>query len=507
MYMSKKFFFLSALALLISGQLFAGTSANSKLTFNSAKYEKQVLTYNGQTIKVRAYEKIVYVANPVEKGYEIMNIYVPEEYFNGGSINGYTAKNAPIFLPNQIGGYMPAAPATAKEQPMEMPAGMRRPDMGAKPQGAPMGAMNFPKRENVVLAALSQGYVVASPGARGRTSATGKAPAALVDLKAAVRYLKFNDAAMPGDANRIISSGTSAGGAMSSLLGATGNNPDYEPFLKAIGAADATDDIFAVQAYCPITNLDHADMAYEWQFNGVNNAKGRAMPGQSASDISLTEAQIKASAELKSQFPAYLNSLNLKDFKGNPLSLDENGEGSFKEWVKSFVVASAQKELDKGTDLSSYSWLKIENGKAVSIDFDQYVRYMTRQKLPPAFDAFDLSTPENQEFGTSKIDKQHFTAYSMQHATTSGATLAESNYIKMMNPLNYIGTSNTTTSKYWRIRHGSYDKDTGLAICIILGTRLQNLGYDVNLALPWNKPHSGDYDLDELFDWIDGLCK
>ena len=57
-----------------------------------AKYEKQVLTYNGQTIKVRAYEKIVYVANPVEKGYEIMNIYVPEEYFNGGSINGYTAK-------------------------------------------------------------------------------------------------------------------------------------------------------------------------------------------------------------------------------------------------------------------------------------------------------------------------------------------------------------------------------------------------------------------------------
>ena len=30
---------------------------------------------------------------------------------------------------------------------------------------------------------------------------------------------------------------------------------------------------FAVSAYCPITDLDHADMAYEWQFNGVNDYK------------------------------------------------------------------------------------------------------------------------------------------------------------------------------------------------------------------------------------------
>ncbi len=45
---------------------------------------------------------------------------------------------------------------------------------------------------------------------RGRTlkdgeKFIGKAPAALVDLKAAVRYLKVNDKFMPGDANKIIS--------------------------------------------------------------------------------------------------------------------------------------------------------------------------------------------------------------------------------------------------------------------------------------------------------------
>lgn len=81
--------------------------------------------------------------------------------------------------------------------------------------------------------ALAEGYVVVIPGARGRNSVvtdakgnkvfTGRAPRGLLDLKAAVRYLRLFDKEMPGDAERIITDGTSAGGAMSSLLGATGN--------------------------------------------------------------------------------------------------------------------------------------------------------------------------------------------------------------------------------------------------------------------------------------------
>lgn len=40
------------------------------------------------------------------------------------------------------------------------------------------------------------------------------------------------------------------------------------------------------------------------------------------------------------------------------------------------------------------------------------------------------------------------------------------------------------------------------AIPIILATALANYGYDVDFALAWNKPHSGDYDMDELFAWM-----
>jgi len=361
---------------------------------------------------------------------------------------------------------------------------------------------------------LSKGYVVASAGARGRTTAdkngiyTGKAPAVIVDLKAAVRYLKYNDKNMPGDANKIISNGTSAGGALSALLGATGNNPDYTPYLEDLGAANASDDIFAVSAYCPITNLENADIAYEWQFYGVNTCfRGDPMQDTANSNgTSLSNEQISVSKSLKELFPAYVNGLQLKDKNGNMLTLDETGNGNFKELVKSYVLASAQKAIQSGNDLSSFKWLTIENGKVTDLDFDAYVRYMQRQKTPPAFDALDLSTPETQEFGTDKTDKQHFTKFSMEHSATA-STIADEKTIKMMNPMNYIGVDDTKTAQHWRIRHGSKDKDTGLAVAVILGTYLQNKGYDVNLELPWDKPHSGDYDLDELFQWTDSLCK
>ena len=85
---------------------------------------------------------------------------------------------------------------------------------------------------------MSRGYVVASPATRGRTNKAsdgnfiGKAPAVIVDLQAATAYLHANDATMPGNAKRIITNGTSAGGAVSLLQGATGNTSDYQHIYR-----------------------------------------------------------------------------------------------------------------------------------------------------------------------------------------------------------------------------------------------------------------------------------
>lgn len=494
------------------------SSGKYSLEFDAKKYTSKTLTVDNKTIKYRAYEKIVYVKNPVDINYEIMNIYIPEEYFEAKSIGNYTADTAPIFLPNTVGGYMPGPPGTLDNSGPSghgaAPNGAANGGQGGAPNGATGGAPGVGANggapnggASAASVALSKGYIVAEPGARGRSTQdekgqyTGKAPAAIVDLKAAVRYLRYNDKVMPGNAEKIISNGTSAGGALSALLGATGNNADYEPYLKALGAADAKDDIFASSDYCPITNLNNADMAYEWQFNGINDYKG--MQGSST----LTANQIKLSNDLKKLFPAYVNSLGLKSTDGTTLTLDANGDGTFKNYVKSFVIASAQKALSSGTNLSGLTWITIKDGKVTDIDFDKYNQYVGRMKSAPAFDGVDLSTPENEELGTATIKAQHFTQFSKDNSTASNSSIADSTIIKMMNPMNYIGTQGTTTAHYFRIRYGSVDNNTSTAIPLILATKLQNSGYDADFAVPWGIGHAGDYDLDDLFTWADKICQ
>lgn len=467
----------------------AQTAGEDALRFAADNYQLQTIEANGERIRVRAYEGIRYVANPVDASRQVMNIYIPAAYFEGGEVAGKTAERAPIFLPNQIGGYMPAAPGTAN-------APARGPGAG---------------RVSTIAQALMRGYVVASPGARGRSEENGKAPAAIVDLKAAVRWLRYNDARMPGDAERIISNGTSAGGALSALLGASGNHPDYEAALQQLGAAPAGDDVFAVSAYCPITNLEHADAAYEWLFNGVNDYKKISIRmldynvQRQETAGTLDAAQIGLSDALKPLFPPYLNSLGLKDAGGQPLQLADDGRGSFAEHIARLVTQSAQTALDAGQDLSGTDWLDIADGKVAQVDLAAYARGIGRMKTPPAFDAVDLSSGENQLFGGDGQDSRHFTDFSMRHSTAEGGQRAPAEQVRLMNPLNYIGDAAARNAQHWRIRHGSHDRDTAVAVPAILAARLAQQGHAVDFALPWGQGHGGDYDLDALFDWMDKI--
>ena len=512
------------------------------LKLNTRDYQVKTLQVGAQSVAVRVYADRVYVAKPADADYEKMTIYVPEAYFQGQSINGYTAKTAPIFLPNGVGGYMPGTSVVPGED--------------ERHGGA-----------NAAFTALSKGYVVAAPAIRGRSlqaadgSYTGKAPALIVDYKAAVRYLRYNQERLPaGDTEKIISDGTSAGGALSALLGATGNSSDYAAYLKELGAADARDDIFASAVYCPITNLEHADMAYEWVFNGVHDYHQRQMPGggmakpadaqgtmmpssikvgdktiplgpgpvilsqnspagqalaggrpanapaETDAAAQLSEAQIAASADLKGQFPAYVNSLGLRDSQGRLLTLDADGNGTFREYIASLYRTSAQSALDAGQDLSGLDWLTVENGQVTGVDLAKYAVYATRLKAVPAFDAFDLSSGENDEFGTTMLSAQHFTDYAAQNSTVSAA-MADEAIIRLLNPMNYIGDSAVRTAPYWRIRHGAVDRDTSLAVPAMLALKLADAGCQVDFSSPWNRGHDGDYDLDALFDWTDHLCK
>ena len=490
----------------IEPPLQADTSAKISLAFDVKNYESMSTTVDNKEIKYRAFEYIPYVANPIDIDQQYMNIYVPEEYFNNGTVNGYNAQTAPIFMPNAVGGYMPSQAMTPKVE-----------------NGKP----------NSVLYALSRGYVVASPATRGRTNKAsdgnfiGKAPAVIVDLQAATAYLHANDSTMPGNANRIITNGTSAGGAVSLLQGATGNNSDFQPYLQALGAATAATNVYAVSAYAPITNLDAADMAYEWSYKGITsfnkvtmgqgelpqaNVGGNTAPPQRTMQrVNLNTDDVAYSNLLSEHFPEYVNNLQLHDSMGRVLKLDKNGNGTFKNYVKAFIIDAANKAQAKGTDLSKHTYLVRDNktGAIKDINWEAYNQFVSRSKAPGAFDSRSNDSGENNLFGTSATDNNHFTITAALHDTTPNQDVYVENakIVTMMNPMNYLGSPAATNARYYRIRYGTADSNTSVAIPLIVGTRAQNLGYNVDMATPFGVDHSGDYDLDELFNWMDNIVK
>ena len=490
----------------IEPPLQADTSAKISLAFDVKNYESMSTTVDNKEIKYRAFEYIPYVANPIDIYQQYMNIYVPEEYFNNGTINGYNTQTAPIFMPNAVGGYMPSQAMTPKVE-----------------NGKP----------NSVLYALSRGYVVASPATRGRTNKAsdgnfiGKAPAVIVDLQAATAYLHANDSTMPGNANRIITNGTSAGGAVSLLQGATGNNSDFQPYLQALGAATAATNVYAVSAYAPITNLDAADMAYEWSYKGITsfnkvtmgqselpqaNAGGNTAPPQRTTQrVNLNADDVAYSNLLSERFPEYVNNLQLRDAMGRVLKLDKNGNGTFKNYVKAFIIDAANKAQAKGTDLSKHTYLVRDNktGAIKDINWEAYNQFVSRSKAPGAFDSRSNDSGENSLFGTSTTDNNHFTITAALHDTTPNQDVYVENakIVTMMNPMNYLGSPAATNARYYRIRYGTADSNTSVAIPLIVGARAQNLGYNVDMSTPFGVDHSGDYDLDELFNWMDNIVK
>lgn len=493
------------------GFFFTGYSQNPvySLKLNSQKYTLLTITVNGQSIPIRAYENCVYVQNPIDITHQIMNIYIPEAYFQGENVGKYSAHTAPIFLPNGVGGYMPSLPLVIPNKTTITVTNSTSNSSVQAGQTAKDGGLS------ASCYALSQGYIVAFPGTRGTLSKnnieyTGKAPAPIVDLKAAVRYLRYNQSVIPGNMNEIIANGTSAGGALSVLLATSGDNPDYLPYLKALGAAMTSDKIYASSAFCPITNLNHADSAYEWQFGGIDhysavsfsqvNGKLVITPTQG----SLTEKQISLSSQLKSMFPNYLNSLHLLSPNNTPLTLESNGDGSFKNYLISKIIESAQQALNNGVNLSSYAWLTISNGQVTSLNFEEYNAYVTRMKTPPAFDSLDLSSAETMLFGTTSKNAQHFTQFSQNNTQVSGSSIASEQCIKMMNPMDYM--NNKDGAKYYRIRYGSIDNNTSSAIELILATKLANTGHQVDFEIPWGVAHAGDYDLVSLFNWMNTIC-
>ncbi len=261
---------------------------------------------------------VVYCEKPATTAYESLGIYVPGAYLDATE-NGDGTYTCTINESAKVGNW------TARTAPIVVPVNTA----GYSAQPAPT---SYSQGESTTY--LQNGFVYVNAGCRGRDNGyasdgsleySGGAPWAVTDLKAAIRYLRYNDALLPGDKEAVFTFGHSGGGAQSSIVGATGDSDLYLPYLEEIGAAIEDDDgnaisdaVAGAMCWCPITCLDEADAGYEWMMGQYSDAGTRA-------DGTWTAAMSK---DLSGAFADYINDLGLKS-GGTTLTLEESDENVY----------------------------------------------------------------------------------------------------------------------------------------------------------------------------------
>ena len=471
---------------------------------------------------------VVYVANPASLDYETLGIYVPGAYLEA-TANGDGTYTASVKSDAQVGQF------TAATAPYVLPVNTPGFNASQAPTWLADGIANY----------TQAGMIYLQPGIRGRDNTTdsqgqevvGGAPWGVTDLKAAIRYVRYNKDVLPGDTDKIVSFGHSGGGAQSAVLGASGDSTLYNPYLEALGAAmkdkegnPISDAPYGTMTWSPITSLDYADAAYEWNLGQFADSNTRA-------EGTFTQA---LSQDLAKEYANYINQLGLKH-EGQALTLAESSEGiytqgSYATYLEGVVNQSLNNFLADtsfpytsdgagpggSTESVTYEtaqafidslnaetqWVTYDaatnTAKISSLaDFAKYVK--TASKSVPAFDALDRSLAENAVFGVADANELHFdqlvarllknnqakyeslTDWNSPYVTDFESDLAKTDSLgktiaerqDLYNPMFYLTSaySGYQTSKpapHWRIRSGLSQGDTALTVETNLALALEN---------------------------------
>ena len=448
---------------------------------------------------------IGYCEKPADEQYEQLAVFVPGAYLDASDngdetftckvsdkseINGYSATTAPILMPIETPGY--ASAKALNDEILTMHQGI------------------FEQLSNYT----SQGFVLVLSGCRGISEG---APTGVTDLKAAIRYIRYADDVIAGDAESIFVYGMSGGGAQAAILGASGDSELYDPYLEQIGAVQGVSDAVAgVMAWCPVTNLDTANAEYEWMMGCTRQER--------------TDELNAISDKLAQAYAYYVNSAGFTDEDGKPLTLIESKEGiyqagSYYDYVKGVIETSLNHYLTdtKFTNITAQDYInslntdknwviydKTTNTATITSAADFAMHCKTASDLPVAFDGLQ---GKNTLFGSREGERSHFdriladvlTEINSEYATNFAADLAKADSVgntvetrvNMYSPLYYLmenregyGTSNV--ARYWRIRSGIEQKTNSLTTEINLALALKSCDKvdNVDFETVWAQNHT-----------------
>lgn len=348
------------------------------------------------------------------------------------------------------------------------------------------------------------------------------APAAITDIKAAIRFLKHNAKKLPGNQDAIYTMGINEGAGLATILASSGNSKDFLPYLQTIGAIESADDnIKGVLLYNPPSPLEIANEEYEWNYGGLRQ--------------NLTPEQQKISDKMAREYANYINRAGFINRSALTLQYSDKGihqAGSYYDYIKtvlteslneffathkfpylipkSWAISEEEALRDKNIKLSgTYQsrdkfvedlnarrvWITYDANRKIEVrDIETFNKIFKKKFRPLAsFDGFDRKQTGNLLFNINGKSGMHFdflTATALKGTesakefnsdiykqdTIGYTTLKRAN---MYNPFYYLlpsygGFRTSTVAPYWNINSGVFQTNTPLTAGINLALATSN---------------------------------
>lgn len=215
----------------------------------------------------------------------------------------------------------------------------------------------------------------------------------------------------------------------------------------------------------------------------------------------------QVSAELAAAFAGYQRALGLRAPGLGELTADNYGEHLVEEYLRPAATTflAGLGEADREAYLAAHPRIGWADGSA-QFGWDDFLAHVgPRRKPAPAFDAFDLASPENNLFGLGTTRARHFTEYSLRRGTGDPAAELDSDLprtLALMNPMRHLAAPLPGRARHWWLRVGAKDSDTSLSIVGNLALATRALGDEVDAAMYWDQGHSANLDATEFMAWI-----
>lgn len=278
--------------------------------------------------------QVNYCSKPRVPKLQTLGIYVPGEYLNGienkdktysckinknGKRAGYTSELAPIIISVNTEDYK------AQDEPEEY-------------------------KYSAISDYIESGYIYIQPGFRGKVESNQEQDnehyskeiiESVTDLKAVVKFCRFNKDKLPGNSEKIISFGINGGGTKSAILGASGDSELYYSELLSIGAIIndlngnwISDSVNGTMCCSPILNLEMTEESYAWSIEQYLNKKNSGLNEEILDNVS--------------RYANYINDMNFKSEDGTLLYLEESDTGIYnKGTYYDYILNEVELALNK----------------------------------------------------------------------------------------------------------------------------------------------------------------